>query len=525
MINTIKNPIELLDFINILSLITPPSKKKKHHLKKLISSRIGNKFKEQLELAKNKLELLDDKEKLNLATEGLKKLQEEDKEAKKEILSLIGDIIFFDYQVLPAERKFYKLAKKFLETESYLITPTIEFFEYLHVLSYISNSEFANIRNFTQIWKKFMGPDIFYYYTEAKENLKNLSLEEQIIRIGENLQIMSELSLEEKTNIRLMVEEIILFDNIFNKQEKIIYDLLLENLEIESGLELHLEKFVLSRFFAKIVLSPIFELFINIIIIFTGIVVGLETNQEIAKDFAIEFLYINTFIKYVFLIEIVMRFISLWTKPREFFLNSWNCFELILVIASFLPFGTYPFILRLLRLARFSRIINEVHQLRIISLSLVQSIKPTGFVCILLFMLIYIYGVIGTTLFADNDPIHFGNLALSMSSLLQTTFEGWTDILYIQMYGCRDYGYASYEHLCNFPSKMPITALIFFLSFIILNGLVIINLVIGIIIDNMNETRQKLQKEDDLEKTVKNIDYVISKVRSKKLEKMMSDIE
>ena len=218
--------IELFNFINIISLVTPPNRKKKHHFKKLISSRIGNKYKEQQELAKNKLELLDDLEKLDLAKESLKKLQEEDKEDKKEILSLIEDIIFFDYQVLPAERKFYKLAKKYLETESHLITPTIEFFEYLHVLSYISNSEFANIRNFTQIWKKFMGPDIVYYYTEAKENLKNLSLEEQILRIGENLHNMSELSLEEKTNIRLLVEEIILFDNKFTKQEKIIYEYL-----------------------------------------------------------------------------------------------------------------------------------------------------------------------------------------------------------------------------------------------------------------------------------------------------------
>ena len=41
----------------------------------------------------------------------------------------------------------------------------------------------------------------------------------------------------------------------------------------------------------------------------------------------------------------------------------------------------------------------------------------------------------------------------------------------------------------------------------------------------MNVTRQRMQKEDDLEKTVKNIDYVISKVRSKRLEKMMGEIE
>ncbi|SVE01847.1 uncharacterized protein METZ01_LOCUS454701, partial [marine metagenome] len=129
MIDKIKNPNELFDFINIISLITPPNRKNKHHFKKLISSRIGNKYKEQQELAKNKLEFLDDIEKLDLAKESLKKLQEEDKEDKKEILSLIEDIIFFDYQVLPAERKFYKLAKKSLETESHPITPSIEFFE------------------------------------------------------------------------------------------------------------------------------------------------------------------------------------------------------------------------------------------------------------------------------------------------------------------------------------------------------------------------------------------------------------
>ena len=34
-----------------------------------------------------------------------------------------------------------------------------------------------------------------------------------------------------------------------------------------------------------------------------------------------------------------------------------------------------------------------------------------------------------------------------------------------------------------------------------------------------------MEKEDDLEKTVKNIDYVISKVRSKRLEKMMGEKE
>ena len=51
------------------------------------------------------------------------------------------------------------------------------------------------------------------------------------------------------------------------------------------------------------------------------------------------------------------------------------------------------------------------------------------------------------------------------------------------------------------------------------------NLVIGIIIDNMNVVRQNMEKEDEIEKTVKNIDYVVSKIRSNKFEKMIIENE
>ena len=287
----------------------------------------------------------------------------------------------------------------------------------------------------------------------------------------------------------------------------------------------HIEKFGIRRFCSQIVLSPNFNIFINTIIVLTSVFVGIETNKKFVREFAFEFHTINLVVQYIFLTEILIRFLATWDKPKDFFFNSWNVFDLSLVVGSFLPFGTYPFVLRLLRLARLARILRDIHQLRIICLSLARSIKPTGFVCVLVFLLIYVYGVIGTTLFSENDPINFGNLAVSMSSLLQTTFEGWTDILFIQMYGCKDYGYTNYGHLCNSPSAMPITSLIYFLSFIVINGLVIMNLVIGIIIDNMNVVRQNMEKEDEIEKTVKNIDYVVSKIRSNKFEKMIIENE
>ena len=525
MIKIIKNPIELFILINTLSLITPPMRDKNNLFKKLIDKHIVCNFEDQQELAKNILEPLNDEKKLALAVKSIKKLEEENEDTKNKIILLIEEIIFVDHQIFPAERIFYEIAKKHLYDKSLRISPSIELFEYLHVLSYASKSEIASMQDFIHIWKKYMGPDIVYYHFEAQKNLRGLSLEDQILKIGENLQNMSSLSIEEKNKIKLMVEEIILIDNKFTKQEAIIYELLLENLEVESDFDKHIEKFGIRRFCSQIVLSPNFNIFINTIIVLTSVFVGIETNKKFVREFAFEFHTINLVVQYIFLTEILIRFLATWDKPKDFFFNSWNVFDLSLVVGSFLPFGTYPFVLRLLRLARLARILRDIHQLRIICLSLARSIKPTGFVCVLVFLLIYVYGVIGTTLFSENDPINFGNLAVSMSSLLQTTFEGWTDILFIQMYGCKDYGYTNYGHLCNSPSAMPITSLIYFLSFIVINGLVIMNLVIGIIIDNMNVVRQNMEKEDEIEKTVKNIDYVVSKIRSNKFEKMIIENE
>ena len=521
----IKNPVDLFIFINILSLFTPPSRKTKHHFKRIISNHFGKNFKEQQELANNKLEIVDDIEKIKLATESLKKMQEENRESKKEILLIIEEIIFMDFQVVPLERKLYQLAIKHLKTEPYPISPSIELFEYLHVLSYVSKSECASIENFIYIWKKYMGPDIVYFDLEAQRSLKDLSLEDQLIKIEEHLKNMRGLSLEEKTNIKLMVEEIILIDGKYTKQEKIIYELLIENLELEPSLQKKIEKLSITLFFAQIVLNPFFTHFINIMIVFTSIIVGLETDKKIAHDFAFEFQVINNVLQYIFLAEILMRFSSEWNRPKDFFLNGWNMFDLTLVVGSFLPLGNFPLILRLLRLGRIAKLLEKERHLRIITHAFLHSIKPTAYVCLILLIIIYIYAIFGNTLFSGNDPRHFGTLALSMQSLLQTTFEGWTDILYIQMYGCKDYGYKYYEHLCNFPSSKPVTALIYFLSFIVLSGLVIVNLVIGIIIDNWNVSKEKMEKEDDIEHTVKHIDNIVGKIRAKRFENMIIEKE
>ena len=68
---------------------------------------------------------------------------------------------------------------------------------------------------------------------------------------------------------------------------------------------------------------------------------------------------------------------------------------------------------------------------------------------------------------------------------------------------------------------MPITSVIYFVSFIVISGLVILNLVIGVIIQSMTEAKGSLEKDEELRKTIKNIDFIVKKIRARKFEEML----
>ena len=163
-------------------------------------------------------------------------------------------------------------------------------------------------------------------------------------------------------------------------------------------------------------------------------------------------------------------------------------------------------------------------RLRARALTCRTHVRPSRWRGILLLLLIYIYGVIGTTTFSKNDPIHFGNLPISMISLFRAaTFEDWTDLMYIQMYGCDTYGYKDAAEQCTSPSKLPVASVFYFISFIVISGLVILNLVIGVIIQSMTEVKRSLEKDEELRKTIKNIDFIVKKIRARKFEQMLDE--
>ena len=75
------------------------------------------------------------------------------------------------------------------------------------------------------------------------------------------------------------------------------------------------------------------------------------------------------------------------------------------------------------------------------------------------------------------------------------TGEDWTDVMYIQMYGCDAYPLpGGFTEMCTSPVAYPVFGALFFVSFMFLGSLIILNLFIGVIMNGMEEA----QKENNL---------------------------
>ena len=109
----------------------------------------------------------------------------------------------------------------------------------------------------------------------------------------------------------------------------------------------------------------------------------------------------------------------------------------------------------------------------------------------------YIFAVAGVTFFSDLDYKSWGNIGLAMLTLFQVaTLEGWPDLLSNAM----DYNGYSW---------------IFFVSFIIINALIFMNMIIGVIIDVVvRENDEGLPENIALLQSIKkDLDLIKNKIK------------
>lgn len=264
----------------------------------------------------------------------------------------------------------------------------------------------------------------------------------------------------------------------------------------------YMESFpVYCRFIAK---SRWFNNFILAVILAAGVVVGVQTYGEAVANYKPLLHVLDQIILFIFLIEVVIRMAAHGSKPLRYFKDPWNVFDFTIVavcyVAVIFPVfeGSFVAVFRLARVLRVFRVIRTIPKLQLLVNVLLKSIPSIGYVAVLLSVIFYIYATMGVFLFHVNDPVHFGNLQLSLLSLFRVvTLEDWTDIMYINMYGCDHpiWGY-TVESGCIEPTAFGGWAVFYFVTFVLIGTMIVLNLFIGVIMNSMDEAKLDVKKHD-----------------------------
>jgi voltage-gated sodium channel len=209
----------------------------------------------------------------------------------------------------------------------------------------------------------------------------------------------------------------------------------------------------------------LFQAIVVIAIILSALLVGAST-YNIPPSILFILHALDLLITLFFVVEISIRFFA-EKRKLHFFKDGWNLFDTIIVIASIIPAGPNSsiLVLRLLRIFRVLRLISAIPELKQLIEALLKSIKRVFYVSLLLFIIIYVYASFGSILFAESDPDRWGDLGISMITLVQVlTLSSWENVMLPMQ-------------------EIFWWAWIYFYSFVAIGSITILNLIIAVLVD------------------------------------------
>jgi voltage-gated sodium channel len=220
----------------------------------------------------------------------------------------------------------------------------------------------------------------------------------------------------------------------------------------------HLRKVIEHRHFRSFILA---------VILFNSVVLGLETSPTVMAEFGPFILAVDTICLSIFVAELTAKlFVMRW----RFFTKGWNIFDFLIVAIALVPATHGLAVLRALRILRLFRVISVAPTLRRVVEGLINALPGMGSVFLLMGIVFYVGSVMATKLFGANFPEWFGTLGSSAYTLFQImTLESWSmgivrPILEIQPY-----------------------AWLFFVPFILMTTFVVVNLVVGLVVNSMQD--------------------------------------
>lgn len=238
-----------------------------------------------------------------------------------------------------------------------------------------------------------------------------------------------------------------------------------------------------------------FELFIILVIVASALMVGVKTYEVNPLVYQL-LVVMDWVITIIFVVEISIRYLA-EKGAREFFSNPWNVFDTLIVTVSLIPLddADMALVARLIRVFRVLRMISIIPELRVLLNSLMIALPRLAYVMALMFIIFYIYAAVGSLFFEKINPDLWGDIAVSMLTLFRVmTFEDWTDVMYETM---AVYGWSW----------------IYYISFIFLTAFAFLNMVIGIIVNVLEEEHEKMKDEDPDHISIKQLHEEIQEIK------------
>ncbi|XP_063071129.1 sodium channel, voltage gated, type VIII, alpha subunit b [Engraulis encrasicolus] len=268
------------------------------------------------------------------------------------------------------------------------------------------------------------------------------------------------------------------------------------------------------------VTQQVFDISIMILICLNMVTMMVETDDQ--SDETENILY---WVNFVFIVVFTSEFVlKLFALRHYYFTNGWNVFDSVVVILSIVgmfladlieKYFVSPTLFRVIRLARIGRILRLIKGakgIRTLLFALMMSLPALFNIGLLLFLVMFIFSIFGMSNFAYvkreigiDDMYNFETFGNSMIILFMiTTSAGWDGLLAPIL---------NYPPDCNPELENPGTTvkgncgnpsvgIFFFVMYIIVSFLIVVNMYIAIILENFSVATEESADplcEDDFE--------------------------
>ncbi|KAM6176035.1 voltage-dependent T-type calcium channel subunit alpha-1G isoform 6-T6 [Erethizon dorsatum] len=281
----------------------------------------------------------------------------------------------------------------------------------------------------------------------------------------------------------------------------------------------------------RIITHKMFDHVVLVIIFLNCITIAMERPKIDPHSAERIFLTFSNYIfTAVFLAEMTVKVVALgWCFGEQAYLrSSWNVLDGLLVLISVIDIlvsmvsdsGTKILgmlrVLRLLRTLRPLRVISRAQGLKLVVETLMSSLKPIGNIVVICCAFFIIFGILGVQLFKGKffvcqgedtrnitnksdcaeasyrwvrHKYNFDNLGQALMSLfVLASKDGWVDIMYDGL----DAVGVDQQPIMNHNPWM----LLYFISFLLIVAFFVLNMFVGVVVENFHKCRQHQEEEE-----------------------------